>query len=53
MRGVLEVRALEEWLDAEREKNFVSVDFGSVEYEWVVGKIQELTTISRALENPS
>ena len=53
MRGVLEIRALEEWLDAERESNYVNVDFGSDEYEWVVGKIQELTTISRALETSS
>jgi parvulin-like peptidyl-prolyl isomerase len=53
MRGVLEIRALEEWLDAERENNFVNVDFGSAEYEWVVGKIQELISISRALENSS
>ena len=53
MRGVLEIRALEEWLNAERENNFVNVDFGSAEYEWVVGKIQELITISRALESSS
>ncbi len=50
MRGVLEIRALEEWLDTERESNVVNVDFGSAEYEWVVGKIQELITISRALD---
>lgn len=53
MRGVLEIRALEEWLDAERQSNYVNVDFGSAEYEWVVGKIRELITISRALESSS
>ena len=53
MRDVLKTRAVEEWLNAERQSNFVNVDFGSAEYEWVVGKIRELISISRALESSS
>ena len=50
MREVLKTRALENWLDAQRESNNVVVDFDSADYDWVISKIVELTNISRSLD---
>ena len=51
MREVLKTRALENWLDAQRESNKVVVDFDSDDYDWVIGKIIELTNISQSLSS--
>lgn len=50
MREVLKTRALENWLDEQRESNSVVVDFDSADYDWVISKIVELTNISRSLD---
>ena len=51
MKEVLKTRALENWLDEQRESNNVMVDFDSVDYDWVISKIIELTNISRSLSS--
>ena len=51
MREVLKTRALEIWLDEQRESNSVVVDFDSDDYDWVISKVVELTNISRSLSS--
>ncbi len=50
MREVLKTRALENWLEEQRESNNVVVAFDSDDYDWVISKIIELTNISRSLD---
>ncbi len=50
MREVLKTRALENWLEEQRESNNVEVSFDSEDYDWVISKIVELTNISRSLD---
>ena len=51
MREVLKTRALENWLDEQRESNNVVVDFDSDDYDWVISKVVELTNISQSLSS--
>jgi parvulin-like peptidyl-prolyl isomerase len=51
MKEVLKTRALENWLEEQRELNNVVVDFDSQDYDWVISKIIELTSISRSLDS--
>ena len=44
MKEVLKTRALENWLDEQRESNNIVVNFNSDDYDWVISKIVELTT---------
>ena len=50
MREILKTRALENWLDEERDRNSVVVNFDSDDYDWVISKVVELTNISQSLD---
>ena len=50
MREILKTRALENWLDEQRESNSVVVNFDSDDYDWVISKVVELTNISQSLD---
>ena len=51
MKEVLKTRALENWLEEQRGLNNVVVNFDSQDYDWVISKIIELTSISRSLDS--
>lgn len=40
MKTLLKSRVLDEWIEIERDKNDVDLQFGSAEYEWVVEQIR-------------
>lgn len=42
MREALKTQIFAQWLNEERNNSAVSVSFGSYEYEWLVGKVQEV-----------
>lgn len=50
MREILKTRALENWLDEQRDSNSVVVNFDSDDYDWVISKVVELTNISQSLD---
>ena len=51
MKEVLKTRALENWLEEQRGLNNVVVNFDSQDYDWVISKIIELSSISRSLDS--
>ncbi len=42
MRDVLKTRALQQWLNEQRDANTVSVNFTNEDYQWVVDKVREI-----------
>ena len=41
MRAILKVRAMEQWIDDQRESNDVSMTFTSDNYAWVIDQVRE------------